>query len=165
VLGCTGRGLINDGGKTGAAALRDNDTVGTGTLGRADYGTQIVGVTNLVTDDDKGCFATLLSHSQNVAYLAVFTDSGQGNDTLVGMGLAHKVQFAAVSLNNYNALFTSFGGDVSQSFVNVTLGNENLVYGSSGTQSLNDCVAAFDYVVSNLVIFFNHLYITPILSA
>ena len=154
----TGGGLVHDGGESGAAALGDDDAVGTGALGRADDGPQVVGVADLIADDDEGRLLPLLRQGQNIADLAVFPHTGQGNDPLVGMGLAHKVQLAPVGLHHHNALLPGLGGDVPQGLVHIALGDEDFVNGPAGPQGLNDRVAAFYNIVFDLVISFYHVY-------
>ena len=132
--------------------------MGTGALSGADDGPQIVGVADLVADNDKGRLLPLLRQGQNIADLAVFPHAGQGDDPLVRVGLTHKVQLAPVGLHHYNALLPGLGSNVPQGLVHIAPGDEDFVDGPAGPQGLNDRVAAFYQIVFDLVFSFHHVY-------
>ena len=73
----------------------------------------------------------------------------------MSLGLAHKIKLALIGLDHYNALLSGLGSNVPESFVNLTLGDENLIYISSGPQRLNNGVATFNYIILEFSLFHN----------
>ena len=144
----TGAGLINYSGQSGAAALGNNDAVGTGTLGGADNRTQIVHVADLVADDHKRRLVPLCGDIQNILHGTVFPHSGQSDHALMGVSPAHGIQLAAVGFYYNNALFAGSGSNMAQCFVHIALGNINFIDAAAGTERFRYRVAAFDHIFS-----------------
>ena len=129
--------------------------MGAHALGGADDGAQIVGIGDLVTDDDEGVFIPFLGDVQNVLHRAVFLHRAQGHHTLVGVGLAHGVQLPAVGLHHHDALGSGLGGDVPEGLIHLALGDVDLVDGSSGAESLDHGISALDMFIFQLEVFHN----------
>ena len=84
---------------------------------------------------------------EDIIHAGIGSYSCQCDDTLMRVGAAHAIQLAPVSVYHYNSLFTGGRGNMTQCGVRLTLHNENLINGNSGTQSFYDCVAAFNHTV------------------
>ena len=76
------------GGDGGTSVLAQDDPVGSGAVGAADDGAQVVGVLHPVQHHHEGLFALFGGQSQDVRYVAVFDARGVGHDPLVVGGLA-----------------------------------------------------------------------------
>ena len=140
----TGGGLGHDGSQTGAAALGDDHPVGACALRRPDDRTQVVGVGQLVTKDDQGCFPPFLCPLEDVLDGGVFPNGGHGDDALMGVGAGHLVQLPPVGVDHHHAVGAGGVGDVTQGAVGVPLGQVDLINGGPGTQCLDDRVASFN---------------------
>ncbi len=148
-----GRCLVNDGGKTGAAPLGDNHAVRARAFGGADDSAEVVRVANLVAHYHERLLAARLRNGENIVHRAVFAHGGEGDNALMRVRLAHKVELAAVSLHHDYARVARLGGDMPQRLVNIALGDEYLVYCTTGAQCLNHGVAPLDNVVFQLSLF------------
>ena len=121
--------------------------MGTGTLGGAEDGAQIVGIGDLVAYHQQRGLALVGSGLQDAVHRHIFPDGGQGDDALVGVGAGHVVQLAAVGLHHHDARGAGLGGDVAQGLVRLALGQIDLVDGRAGAESFNDRIAALDNAV------------------
>ena len=121
--------------------------MGSGALGGADHRAQIVGVGKLVAHHDERGLPLLPGGVQNVVHAGILPHRGLGDDTLVGVGAAHKVQLLPVALHHHDALVPGSGGDVGQGGVGLPPGQENFINGRARPQGLSDGVAPLDDAV------------------
>ena len=150
VLHGTGGSLCNGGSQTNAAALGDDDAVGACTLGRTHDSAQVVGIAQLVADDDQGSLTTGSCLLQDLVDGGVLVGSSQGDDALMGTGEGHLVQLAAVNRNDDGAGFLGLSSQTLQAAVGVALCNEDLVDGTACLQRLGQGVATLQLTLNFL---------------
>ena len=74
--------------------------MGARAFGAPEDGTQIVGVGQLVADDDQGRFPTGRGFLQDVVNGKIGVGGGQSDHTLMGMGEGHGVQLPPVNADH-----------------------------------------------------------------
>ena len=121
--------------------------MGSGALGGAEDGPQIVGVGDLIADHQQRRLPLGGGSVQQALHRHILPHSGQRNDPLMGVGAAHIVQLPPVGLHHHDALSPCLGGDVAQGLVRLPLGQIDLIHGRSGPQGLDHGVAALDDAV------------------
>ena len=84
--------------------------MGAGAFRGSENRAQIVGIGQLVTDDDEGRFPTGGGLLQNVVDGHIGMGGGQGDDALMGPGEGHGVQLPAVYGHHHGAGFLRLGG-------------------------------------------------------
>ena len=77
----------------------------------------------------------------------IIAHGGKGDDALVRLRRAHVVELAAVGLDHHHARRAGGGGDVPERFVRLAAGDEDLINGRAGAQSLGHGVASLDEAV------------------
>ena len=118
-----------------------------GALRRAEDGTQVMRVGDLVAHHQQGRFALFRSSGEHGLHAHILPDGGQGDDALMGVGAGHIVQFPPIRLHHHDACLPGPGGDVAQGLVRLPLGQVDFVDGGVGAQRLNDGIAALDDAV------------------
>ena len=143
---------------------------------RPDDRPQVVGVGQLVAEDDQGRFPLFLRSLEDVLDRGVFPNGGHGDNPLMGVGTGHLVQLPPVGVDHHHAVGSGSVGDVTQGAVCISLGQINFINGGTGTQCLDDRVASFNDAIRFGVPlrrafavffhrFFNSLYQVPLASA
>ena len=117
--------------------------MGTGTFRASQDGAQIVGVGQLVADDDEGGLVPGGGFFQNVVDGHIFMGSGQSDDALVGTGGGHGIQLPPVNGHYHGSRLLGLGGQPLKALVRIALGHEHLVDGAAAFQCLRDGVPAF----------------------
>ena len=97
-----GAGLAHDAREPGAAAFREDDAVGAGTVSAAKDGAQIVGVADLVADEDEGRLAPLRCHGEDVLHRAVFPHGCHRHHALMRPRGTHGAQLPAVGFHHHD---------------------------------------------------------------
>ena len=121
--------------------------MGTGALGAPHNGTQIVGIAQLVADDDQRVLAPGGGLLQNVIDGEIVVGGSQGNHPLMGAGEGHLIQLAPVNRHDDGTGFLCLGSKPLQSTVGITIGDEDLVDGASGPECLGQGIAALKLVL------------------
>ena len=80
------------------------------TFGASEDGAQIVGVGQLVADDDQGRFPTGRGLLQNVVNGKIGVGGGQSDHTLMGVGEGHGVQLSPINADNDSPRVLCLGG-------------------------------------------------------
>ena len=151
----TGARLVHYCGQSRGAALRYHDAVSANTFCGTDYRAEIVRIAYLVAHDDERRLAALCRERQNILDRAVVAHGAHGDDALMRLGLAHKVELTPVALHDDYALLARLGRDVSQRLVHVAAGDEYFVYRAACAQRLDNGVAAFNKLIFYLVVIYH----------
>ena len=142
VLHRTGGSLGNGGSQADAAALGDDDTVGTGALGASEDSAQIMGVGQLIADHQQGSLPTGSGLLQKIVNGVVHMGGSQGDDALMGTGEGHGIQLPAIHRNHHGSGLLGLGSQPLQAPVGISGGDEHLVNGAAAFQGLGNGVAA-----------------------
>ena len=129
---CARRGLGSDFGDRGGAAVGQQDRVGTGGMGRADDGAQIVGIFDAVEQDEK------LSGGRKLRELGVTLAGGESDDALVGSGFAGAVEsLPRLIAHGDIGLFGEVDDELDLGAAG-TFGDEDSFDGLTGAERLGD---------------------------
>ena len=120
--------------------------MGAGALGGAENGPQIVGIRQLVADDNQRILTPGGGLLQNVVDGVIGMGGSQGNHALMAAGVGHQVQLPAVHGNHHGPGLPGLGGQPLQALVRITGGDKELVDGPSRFQRLSNGVAALQLV-------------------
>jgi len=129
---CAGGGLGGDFGDRGGAAVWEEDGVGTGGMGGADDGAEIMGIFNAVKQDEK------LGGGRKFRKLGVALTGGKGDDTLVGGGFAGAVESLSWLVANRDIRLFSEVNDQLHLRATGAFGDQNTLDGLTGAERLGD---------------------------
>ena len=120
--------------------------MGAGALGGAENGPQIVGIRQLVADDNQRILTPGGGLLQNVVDGVIGMGGSQGNHALMAAGVGHQVQLPPVHGNHHGPGLPGLGGQTLQALVGITGGDKELVNGAPRLQCFLDGVAALQLV-------------------
>ena len=139
----TGRGFRHRSCQTHAATLGNDHAMGAGTFRRPQNCAQIMRIGQFIANDDQRCFSPISSFLQNVINGVIHAGCRQSDDTLVGTGSAHHIQFPAIHGNDHRTGFLRLGCQTLQALIRVACCNKHFIQCSAATQSFCQGVSAF----------------------
>ena len=116
--------------------------MGPGALGGPQNRAQIMGVRQLVAQDDQRSFTLFTGVSQDVVNGGIFPGSRHVDDALMGVGHAHGVQLPPVHADHHGPRFLGLLGQPLEAVVHLAAGHEHLIDGPAGAKGLLHGVAA-----------------------
>ena len=119
--------------------------MGTGDLGGADDGTQVVGIGDLVCNDDKERLIPGLC--VNILHGGVVGSAGDGDHALVVLVAAHAVQLGAAGLLDRDPLFLGHGQDPDDAALGLAAGDQDALHRAAALEQLDHTVAANDDIL------------------
>ena len=128
VLHRAGRGLRYKGCQSHRAATGDDNAMRSAPLGTANERTEVIGVSNAVRDDDKGCFPALGGDSQNIFHGAVILLCDHGNDSLMRYEIRKAVKLRLIHLDNGDSLLDGLRHQRNDGSLAVTAAHQQLVH-------------------------------------
>ena len=105
-------------------------------LGRADNGAQVVGIFDLIAQDEEGRLPPLLGQPQHVLHLTVGVGGGQQGHPLVGDAAAEKVQLLGGDLFYETPPLPAFGDNRRERPAGRPMGHQQAVDFPAGPQGL-----------------------------
>ena len=141
-----------------AAPFGNDHAVHARAFGGADDRAEVVGILQLVENDEEGRLVLFLRVGEDVVERAVILGGGEGDDALMGSDAAEKVELGAVDLLDRDLLFPRLGEDADNSAAFFTLCHHDLVDGTAAAQRFADGISARNHLGFDFFLLFSHSF-------